>query len=52
MDIFAYILTEAWNEIINRPFEIFGFTLSFAQGFVYTTLGGILLWMVGEIFDV
>lgn len=52
MDVFAYIMTEAWNGIINRPFEIFGFTVSFAQVFAYTTVGGILLWMVREIFDV
>ena len=50
--IFGYILTEAWNEVLNRPFQIAGYTVSFSQVFAYTVVGGILIWMVREIFDV
>ena len=52
LDNFAYILTFAWNEVINRPFTLFGYQLSFSQVFAYTVIGGIVLWMVREIFDV
>ena len=51
LDAFAFILTETWNEIISRPFVIAGHTLSFSQVFIYTTVAGILLWMVGEVFN-
>ena len=51
LDAFAFILTETWNEIISRPFVIAGHTLSFSQVFIYTTVAGLLLWMVGEVFN-
>ena len=51
LDQFAYILTFVWNEIINRPFLIAGHIISFAQIFIYTALGSILLWMISEVFD-
>ena len=50
MDVFALFLTEAYN-IMTIPFEIFGFQLSFFQVFAYTSVAGVLLWMVWEIFD-
>ena len=51
LNAFAFILTETWNEVINRPFILAGHTISFAQVFIYTTVGGILLWMVSEVFN-
>lgn len=51
INVFAYILTLAWNDIINRPFEIAGYTVSFFQVFAYTVVGGILLDIVWEVFN-
>ena len=50
LDSFAFVLSEAWN-IMNMPFELFGFGMSFAQVFIYTTFAGVLMWIVAEIFD-
>ena len=50
LDLFAFFLTEAWN-LLNYPFELYGYQLSFFQVFAYTTVGGILLWMVWEVFN-
>lgn len=50
IDIFAYLLTFAWNEIINRPFTLFGYHLTFFQSFAYTTVGGLCLWIMWEVF--
>ena len=50
MDEFAVFMTEAWN-IMNIPFQIYGHTISFFQVFAYTTVGGILMWMIWEVFD-
>lgn len=49
MDDFAVIITTVWN-ILNLPFNLFGYTISFWQVFSYTTVGSILLWMVWEVF--
>ena len=49
MENFAQLLTVVWN-IIHLPFNLFGYTISFGQVFVYTTVAGILAWMVSEVF--
>ena len=51
MQDFAYLLTVVWN-ILFTPFTLFGFTLSLGEVFAYTTVGGILFWMVVEVLDV
>lgn len=50
VDAFAFVLTEAWNVIINRTFYLFGFEVSFFQAFAYTFVGGILLDIAWEVF--
>ena len=50
MSEFALFLTETWN-IMNIQFQIFGYTVSFSQVFIYIQVAGLLLWMVGEVFD-
>lgn len=50
VDAFAFVLTEAWNEIINRTFYLCGFEVSFFQPFAYTVVGGILLNIVWSVF--
>ena len=49
MGDFAQLLTYVWN-ILNIPFDLYGYEISFFQVFAYTAVGSILMWMVWEVF--
>lgn len=50
MNEFALFLAQAWN-VMNTPFQLFGYTISFFQIFAYTEVAGILLYIVWRVFD-
>lgn len=49
MELFAQLM-QVTLALFQTEFTLWGFTFSFFEVFVYTTVAGIVCWILGEIF--
>lgn len=47
---FAVTLSAAWK-LLGMEFTLYGFTMSYREVMLWSTVAGIVLWFIGRLFD-